>query len=865
MAENRHENDRLWQELKKQVVSLLLAWPYLVTVTLRDNLSAQKLVIRNASKSTSSFPESVQVGYIDVLDVCNVLSQASFISSDDRPSWVHVGALVPELEITGAISLKPNASKQAQFLAFGIHPLVLSEGQNILYSEINSLFRDSAFGVEDETGRRDNGATKNRRNKRDTYTNKELVAGKKGVDRWPMFYINIHPVVRSENLGSFDVEDVLNDRGSSLSTILELLRVVISQFLSQHHLKPDTSKHPRRVDLPLINTMSEAECANKSSAPSEETPSATAGSLRANLVETLAPQTLDESQRQKNASQTPNERFDMLGKNVKLPSFHSQIPRRDFTLDAWSRTKSGALTSYLQSTNDRGRAYTDTNWKSRSESSTCIEAVSVQTPSSTADKDLLLRSEFLVSNTGKLTRAPFEDVSSSASRHCSGLTQEESAHQRPAREYSIIAQGTQGTPTRGHTTPATFEADDETIAWINPVTKTKSLVDRRTGLTVPYKRCKVRKDSDGTSDRIAPRKLGRLTIQSHSKGSHKPPSNMVPQESPWIDGILAGWDNPVFQPAETVIPVVSTSSHSIDSAIAPPHHDGHQCSGLNVSQAIQQSFGGVDGRIFKDALRNAEVISQVDKKFILVKLHMSATNTHDQSGNRGSTLVIIDQHAADERIRIENLMSELCSAKTWRLANQTVLSEPSIFAIPLEKPLTFDISVKEAHLFEKHQTRFAEWGVYYDTTSGSQISLGDRRNPVKDFQRITVRILPPGISERCKLDPKLLINLLRTDLWAQEDHGTRTKNQTTTNADPQSQAAGTDSKHAWLQQIHHCPRGILDLLNSRACRSSIMFNDELSKSQCQTLIGNLASCAFPFQCAHGRPSMVPLVDLGTLA
>ena len=43
-----------------------------------------------------------------------------------------------------------------------------------------------------------------------------------------------------------------------------------------------------------------------------------------------------------------------------------------------------------------------------------------------------------------------------------------------------------------------------------------------------------------------------------------------------------------------------------------------------------------------------------------------------------------------------------------------------------------------------------------------------------------------------------------------------------------------------------------------------MFNDELSDTQCSTLLSRLAECAFPFQCAHGRPSMIPLVDLGVL-
>lgn len=40
-----------------------------------------------------------------------------------------------------------------------------------------------------------------------------------------------------------------------------------------------------------------------------------------------------------------------------------------------------------------------------------------------------------------------------------------------------------------------------------------------------------------------------------------------------------------------------------------------------------------------------------------------------------------------------------------------------------------------------------------------------------------------------------------------------------------------------------------------------MFNDPLTVQQCEDLVRQLAACAFPFQCAHGRPSMVPLVRL----
>lgn len=40
-----------------------------------------------------------------------------------------------------------------------------------------------------------------------------------------------------------------------------------------------------------------------------------------------------------------------------------------------------------------------------------------------------------------------------------------------------------------------------------------------------------------------------------------------------------------------------------------------------------------------------------------------------------------------------------------------------------------------------------------------------------------------------------------------------------------------------------------------------MFNDPLTLEQCSDLLERLVQCAFPFQCAHGRLSMVPLVDL----
>lgn len=44
-----------------------------------------------------------------------------------------------------------------------------------------------------------------------------------------------------------------------------------------------------------------------------------------------------------------------------------------------------------------------------------------------------------------------------------------------------------------------------------------------------------------------------------------------------------------------------------------------------------------------------------------------------------------------------------------------------------------------------------------------------------------------------------------------------------------------------------------------------MFNDELSRRQCERLMHKLATCVLPFQCAHGRPNVYVLPELIHLA
>lgn len=54
------------------------------------------------------------------------------------------------------------------------------------------------------------------------------------------------------------------------------------------------------------------------------------------------------------------------------------------------------------------------------------------------------------------------------------------------------------------------------------------------------------------------------------------------------------------------------------------------------------------------------------------------------------------------------------------------------------------------------------------------------------------------------------------------------------------------------------PPLLQQLIASLACRNAIKFGDELTVEECHTMVENLLKTKLPFQCAHGRPSMVPL-------
>lgn len=139
---------------------------------------------------------------------------------------------------------------------------------------------------------------------------------------------------------------------------------------------------------------------------------------------------------------------------------------------------------------------------------------------------------------------------------------------------------------------------------------------------------------------------------------------------------------------------------------------------------------------------------------------------------------------------------------------------------------------------QRYESRFVEWGIRYHLSS-----LGEESS-------LHINALPKAIMDRCTNEPYLAVDMIRTHVYTLSDQHAA------------SHAHTNSSSSGWVKRIGSCPKGLLDMLNSRACRSAIMFNDPLELEECKVLVEKLGKCMFPFQCAHGRPSMIPLVDLG---
>ncbi|KAI1328081.1 hypothetical protein F5Y16DRAFT_370015 [Xylariaceae sp. FL0255] len=757
---------RDWEALRHSIVALLLSWDKPVSLLAREATNQWSLSIRNSEPSQENLQKSKSA---ISARISKLLYQTQLFDDNSPDIWVPLRASAGSISVDGSVSTCPIANKRLQFISIGIRPVSNEHGSNVLYEEINRIFSNSCFGVVESysTKDEDGEVTQGDRSKAGQYTGQEL-KGRKGVDRWPMFYIRIVIEGAGDQSQTHDIDEILDERHGSLAAIMDLLKAVIYEFLKKHHFRPKRMR--RKVDEVAGQISKQAKPRRESSRSS--------------------------SPRTRSAHNTVKESWtgDLATTKLKFQSAREAHSRSASPFDTWTKIKSGKSQYTLverKSPKETPEAKTESPRVSRSETMESEGELDDVSPLFGSDGDLL--------------RPPFGELNFKRGNHGHGC--------QPSDQFNSIS-------------------SNDSIKWTDPITKEILTIDPRTGTVIgssynpgPHPRTEAGEGS----------MLSKKRIRSQTQPS---PSE---SRSEWLGHLLSSWENPIFETTEPRIPVVANEGNDLDR---PVQGFGRSCFVLDTSKTKQS----IQSRVSKAALRNAHVIAQVDRKFIFAKVTALSDGVpaNDISNPSDSLLLIIDQHAADERCRVEELMRNYFETDNCNINDALETGVAKARTELLEKPIVFDISVSDYKQFTQTAKHFEAWAIHYTLSSITQKGNGGPR-------RLTVTRLPPSIAERCRLEPRLLIELMRKEAWKMED--------VTPQPLSKDKSNGNGELH-WLARLHGCPQGILDMINSRACRSSIMFNDALSPDECKQLLTRLADCAFPFQCAHGRPSMIPLVDLG---
>ena len=803
--------DKDWSALRKVIIGTFLAWGSYVSITLRTISNSHQINLKTPKRlpgsSASAIDHTAATESFDVKVISNILIQGDHIGSQGWDSWQQISARSSTVTIRAAICLYGAPSRYCQFISVGKQFISPEAGSCVLYDEVNRLFARSSFGTPetscDEYSRPRRVVRDNEQCRSTRVRDGERKNSSKGVDRWPKYYIRI-------DLSDAELIHRLNvsrwpETQYGLNSIIEILTSLIESFLNEHHFRPRrlSSKNPCVLHR----------------ATNDDSPAP----HRRRVIEghpNVTPSTAN------------------MGPKLQIPNFSRG--RSTYSGSAfvnWSRIK-----------------------RAKRDFTSCLVPLS---GTSIPRKPEL--------SAGRLLDT---EADPEVERNCpckqTKLIRGVEAHESDreiSQAYSRSDAGSlachrfndQGTEASSDEEP--LDKADSTVTWTNPVSKEKVKLNARTGILIPrirHQQTWYNPESDTStpsSGMLTAPLIGRFG--SHDRNLERTSVNMA---GTWVDNFLKRWKNPVFGETEDQVPQISMCDQGTEGSSISNRAWTH--SGL--SRAFLEPSRLSMARFSRSDLKTAKLIAQLDKKFLLLVIQTS-TRESDQ-GFRVVTLV--DQHAADERVRVEALMSDLCRTPSpgAELLQSAFGLKSAIETVKMSKPIVYHVSAREHALFERYAAHFAEWGILYDLEVASQhVSYAKPDDPFN----VVVSTLPPGIAERCRADPKGLREMMRKEIWKIEDPGIAySKTSRSTHHEVAVSENNTDnldsrsSNNDWLQRIRTCPQGILDMLNSRSCRSAVMFNDVLSSSECEELVSRLAECHLPFQCAHGRPSMIPVVNIG---
>ncbi|XP_066483427.1 DNA mismatch repair protein Mlh3 isoform X2 [Tiliqua scincoides] len=268
-----------------------------------------------------------------------------------------------------------------------------------------------------------------------------------------------------------------------------------------------------------------------------------------------------------------------------------------------------------------------------------------------------------------------------------------------------------------------------------------------------------------------------------------------------LQSLFAEWDNPLFARYPEV--AVDVSSEQADSLAVKIHN-------------ILYPY-----RFTKEMIDSVKVLNQVDNKFIACLINTGENANRDKDGN---LLVLVDQHAAHERVRLEQLITDSYEKHPEASGKKKLLSSTVC------PPLEIEVTEEQRRLLWCYHKKLEDLGleISFPENNPSQILVGKLplcfvEREANELRRGRQTVAKSIVQEFIREQVELL--------------------QTT------GGARGT------------LPLTILKVLASQACHGAIKFNDSLTLEDSCHLMEALSCCQLPFQCAHGRPSMLPLADI----
>jgi DNA mismatch repair protein MutL len=235
------------------------------------------------------------------------------------------------------------------------------------------------------------------------------------------------------------------------------------------------------------------------------------------------------------------------------------------------------------------------------------------------------------------------------------------------------------------------------------------------------------------------------------------------------------------------------ASPGTDSAADPPAPGGDR-----PSEASARRFRAAGEQTRLDGADPDEVteFDRLPSMRVLGQLHDTYVVAETDDG-----LVLIDQHAADERVNYERLQAAFDGERTTQV---------------LAEPVRVEVTVREAELFEAHSEALAR--------------VGFRAERVAD-DAVEVRTVPALVGDAA--DPELIREVIAAFLGGKDGA-----------ADTVEAAAD-------------------ELLADLACYPSVTGNTSLTDGSVVDLLAALDDCENPYACPHGRPVVIEL-DRGEL-